>query len=103
MKGTEKQIKWAEDIKRNLINNIENQAKTYEGNLPDPITAQLYRILGKAAENIFASIDDAAVIINKRDIFNIDTVNSNVRRAKTLIRRGQLTVETFAKANHVEY
>lgn len=102
MKGTEKQIKWAEDIKRNLISNIEHQVESNEGNLPNPTMAQLYRIMGKAVENIFANIDDAAVIINKRHIFDIDAVNSNVRRAETLIRRGQLTVEAFAKANRVE-
>lgn len=101
MKGSEKQVKWAEDIKAQAINNckaiIEHNNEI--GMFADE--NELYEIMIEAIEGIFAKADDAATIINKRSLFFADTINANVQRAKTLIKRGNLTVEQFAKANGV--
>ena len=101
MKGTEKQIKWAEDIKAQAINSCKARiaANNNIGMFADE--NELYEIVIKGLETVFAKIDDAAVIITKRHMFDYRTIEGNVRQAMTLIKRGNLTVEQFAKANGV--
>ncbi len=101
MKGTEKQIKWAEDIKAEAIRNCKAHIASNEAIGMFEQETELYRIMIEAMEGIFAKVDDAAVIIDKRHMVHIDTISSNIRRAMTLINRGSLTVEQFAKANGV--
>lgn len=101
MQGTEKQIKWAEDIKAEAIRNCNARIAASEAVGMDQLENELYRIMIDAIEAIFDKVDDAAKIINKREMFYFETIQTNIRRAATLIRRGNLTVEQFAKANGV--
>lgn len=101
MKGTEKQIKWAEDIKAQAINNCKAQitANNKIGMFAEE--NRLYEIMILAIEAVFDKVDDAAVIINKRQMFDSRTIDSNIRQALTLIRQGKITIEDFAKINGV--
>lgn len=102
MKGTDKQIKWAEDIKAHAINNCKAQieANNKIGMFSDE--NELYEIMILAIESIFAKVNDASVIINKREMFDSRTIDNNIRQALTLIRNGKMTVEQFAKSNGVK-
>lgn len=101
MKGTEKQIKWAEDIKAQTIKNIKSHIAANEAIGMFAEETRLYKIMERAVENLFETIDDAAIIINKRELLDIQSINTNIQRALRLIRNGRLTVEQFAAANHV--
>lgn len=101
MKGTEKQIKWAEDIKAQAINSCQARidANTAIGCFADE--TEMYRIMINAIEVVFAKVDDAAKIIDKRYMFDSRNIESNIRQALTLIKRGDLTIEQFAAKNGV--
>lgn len=101
MKGTEKQIKWAEDIKRETIANINNAIKANNEIGMFDAETELLTIMVKAVEIAFNKIDDAAIIINRRHLFSIDTIQANIRKALAMINAGKLTVDQFAKANGV--
>lgn len=101
MKGTEKQIKWAEDIKAQTIRNIKAAIAANESIGMYELESELYGIMIEAVEVTFEKVNDAAKIINNRHLFYMDTIEGNVRRAENLINSGKLTVEQFAKANGV--
>lgn len=103
MKGTEKQITWAQDILANAIRNCESVIRKDEENGIFAQRAPLYKIMKKAIEKIAATTDDASKVISNRHLFDGDTIERNVMRAETLIRRGTLTVEQFAQQNGVDY
>lgn len=106
MKGSMKQIKWAEDIKANAIGtctaNIERlgdeASATYE---MDKVLVEVYRIFREALSAAFERIEDAAVIIDRRAKFDPSTINSKVQRTSELIKSGRLTLAQVAQANGV--
>ena len=102
MKGTEKQIKWAEDIKAQAISHCRAciAANTEAGLFA--AETELYEIMAEGIEACFARVDDAAIIIDKRDRFAPSSIDAYIRQAKTLIRQGRLTVEQFAAKNGVK-
>lgn len=89
MKGSEKQVKWAEDI-------IEGARKTIEANIrlhmenaeKFPTAAKTYndradqwKRIGAQVEAAVAKCDDAALIINKRSMFSFEGLRKWVDRA----------------------
>ena len=88
MKGTEKQIKWAEDIIAGARRNIENNIKLQEEYAQQfPTAAKMYmdmadqwRRLSAQVEAAIAKCDDAAIIINKRSLFSFDSLRKWVDR-----------------------
>ena len=107
MKGTEKQIKWAEDIKLNALNacdrNIEVAMSRYEETGLDMYKTQatLYKIAKAAFEKAFSGIDDASTIIDKQYKFNGKTANEYVTRMMEQINKGRITIERIAKDNGI--
>lgn len=95
MKGTEKQIKWAEDIieeaRATIKNNIANIDKVDTIGIR-AIERQCYVECGESLERMLSKIDDAATIIDMRDELSPYSVNQMVndeaiRRREQKIRR----------------
>lgn len=106
MKGTEKQITWAEDIKATAINHCDNRINweiEYRGS-NETEDAILYRIYRAALTKAFEALDDAAKIIDKRNLYTTSTVDANVRQIKNLVAAGRMTIEqAAAKLGVTEY
>lgn len=78
MKGTEKQIKWAEDIiagardiLAQMISQNEERAAAF-GAAMYAARAEQWKKLSAQVEAAIAKCDDAAIIINKRSMFGVD-------------------------------
>ena len=76
MKGTEKQIKWAEDIKRSVFATLDN-ADAQRGNRFYNIDQDLSYLSPEAVTALraeyaagFDRVEDAAWIIDRRDAFS---------------------------------
>jgi hypothetical protein len=101
MKGTEKQIKWAEDIKAQAIRNCRAAiAKNVETGL-DMEENRYFEVMIEAIEVTFEKVDDAAAIINRRYAFDIEAIYSHVQKAMRLVASGKMTFEEFARKNGV--
>lgn len=103
MKGTEKQIKWAEDIKTNAINFCTGRINVQinlRGNA-DGEEARLWRILRASIAQTIDKLDDAAKIIDKRGSFKGDQLDMMIIHWGLLIKNGKATVDKIAEANHV--
>jgi len=80
MKGTEKQIAWAEDIRRgayNVLDWIEDRhAHDRFYNTTDMmyVSPEAVKALRAEFDAVFATIDSAAVIIDRREIFSRDWI-----------------------------
>ena len=107
MKGTEKQIKWAEDIMYDALDtcdkNIKLNGERYEATGLDmyKMQATLYKIAKATFEKAFAGIEDASEIIDKRYKYNGKTANEYVTRMREQIIKGRITLEQIAKDNGV--
>ena len=106
MKGTEKQIAWAQDIKRQALENIESNitlnAARYEEFDKLPMYAanvEVYKIMAAVIEGIFAAHDDAEYIINHHSMLSPSGYTVHVDRWAEMIRSGKKTVEQIAKEN----
>lgn len=81
LKGTEKQIKWAEDIIREaretIKNNIANIDKIDTIGIRS-IERQCYVECGESLEQMLSQINDAATIINMRDKLSSHSINQMV-------------------------
>lgn len=109
MKGTEKQIKWAEDTKANALGtceaNIERMEKTIDNQtgrtiFPDEIEA--YKVQLAILQAFFAKVDDAAVIISKRDLIHPARINNVALQFAQRIKNG-VAPKQIAAENGVEY
>lgn len=109
MKGTDKQIKWAEDIKAQAIatcvGNIERMEKAIDNQtgrtvFPDEIEG--YKVELAILQAFFAKFDDAAVIINKRNSIHPAQVNNAAFMFAQQIKAG-VTPKQIAADNGVEY
>lgn len=78
MKGTEKQVKWAEDIiegaRRTIAANIKlnREREAQFGAVIYTARAEQWEKLSAQVEAAVAKCDDAAIIINKRSMFGDD-------------------------------
>ena len=106
MTGTEKQIAWAQDIKRQAMESIESNIKTnaerYEEFDHHPMYAaniEAYKIMAAVIEGIFAAHDDAEYIINHRAMLSPSGFSTHVNRWAEMIRTGKKTAEQIAKEN----
>ena len=72
MKGSEKQIKWAEDIKSNAFNTIDANLKRMEKENPGlfRFEIQAYKECREMIEKTFTTCEDAKQIIENRDMFD---------------------------------
>lgn len=86
MKGSEKQIKWAEDIiagaRKIIADNIQiNQNREAEYGVGIySRRAEQWEKLSTQIEEAVAKCDDAAIIINKRNMFSYDGLIKWVNR-----------------------
>ena len=89
MKGTEKQIKWAEDIMNNALNtvnaNIEH-SKTSDALLT---RLQVYEEIKKMLEESFSQVTEASQLINARDRFDPRRINNIAQQRENQIRAGK--------------
>ena len=78
MKGTEKQVKWAEDIiagARDILAQMisQNEERAAElGAAMYAARAEQWKKLSAQVEAAIEKCDDAAIIINKRNMFSFD-------------------------------
>ena len=96
MKGTEKQIKWAEDIKANAINTCTANIERLSVQPLDAMRVEVFKVIRKTLIDGFEQIDDAAVIINKRAHFDPMAIIRMADRTSELINSGHMTLEQFA-------
>ena len=74
MKGSEKQIKWAQDIINGVFRTLDwceeqHGKKTYQITCHEYLSKEAIEVLRKEYKNAFERCDDAARIIEKRDSF----------------------------------
>nr|DAF09711.1 MAG TPA: hypothetical protein [Caudoviricetes sp.] len=93
LKGTEKQIKWAEDIIREaretIKNNIANIDKIDTIGIR-AIERQCYVECGESLEQMLSQIDDAATIIDMRDKLSSYSINQMVSREENRRREQKI-------------
>lgn len=86
MKGTEKQVKWAEDIKERAIFLIELELKNARkmDSLINTNTAEMWEMAVETIHKLMnmPMFDDAAVVIEKRK--NIERVTNNMLDQKDI-------------------
>ncbi len=91
MKGSEKQIKWAEDIKKGAMDTLTNNLERMKNSGHEEyykITIQVFEELKKELEECFEKVDDAKVIIENRNKFASDTILKMASWREERIRRG---------------
>lgn len=91
MKGSEKQIKWAEDIKRGAMDTLTNKLERMKNSKHKEyykITIQVFEELKKELEECFEKVDDAKVIIENRAQFASDRILKMASWREERIRRG---------------
>lgn len=68
MKGTEKQIKWAEDIKRTVLENLQNNINRFEEHAEYfPYELKAFKETKEEAEKAFEIYENASDIIERRN------------------------------------
>ena len=107
MKGTEKQIAWAQDIyneaAKNINSSIAQYTEKYEQYDHHPAFAAnvaAYKIMAAVLDGIFAAHDDAEYIINHRAA--LTNFNGIVSRWAEQIRTGKMTAEQIAAQNGIK-
>ncbi len=74
MRGTEKQIKWVEDIKAGAFRQLDLFDETFErdaaNGIKSPYTHESIDAVRQQITEVFAKIDDAAKIIDRREMFS---------------------------------
>lgn len=80
MNGTEKQIKWAEDIINNAYNTIDANIANMENKNEEFFTTRVlaYRECRKQLDEVLNNCNDAATIIKNRDLFDPTRINRMV-------------------------
>lgn len=82
MKGTEKQVKWAEDIKRVEIENLQNNITRMEEHKEHFVyELKAFNETKEEVEKVLEDCEDASQIINMRDKFYniLDFANNRAR------------------------
>lgn len=76
--GSEKQVKWANEIRDNALYSVNSVLERYESNIKngmkrtDDVNEQIkaYEEIKKAITDTFMSVNEAKVIIDKRETFH---------------------------------
>ena len=83
MKGTEKQIAWAEDIKSGIVSNIENlrknRAQDVELGLTPEYSSEAVDVVEKEVKQIFQMQDEAKFYIENRERLSYDALKKTCR------------------------
>lgn len=91
LKGTEKQIAWAEQIRQDTLGTAERNIKSLEdkikqyGDIFKPNLAA-YKQVRSNLLSALTKIDDASLLIDKRHIFSGETVNREAGKIAEKIR-----------------
>ena len=101
MKGTEKQIKWAEDIKTGAMNTINANIERMSKDPASALEVRVLKILRVVAKRVFDSIDDAAKIIDRRNYLDGQAMIDMMYRYTNLIRQGKMSIDELAEKNGV--
>ena len=60
-----------------------------------------FEVMIEAIEVTFDKVDDAAAIINRRYVFDLEAIYRHVQQAMRLVASGKMTFEEFARKNGV--
>ncbi len=101
MKGSEKQIKWAEDIKTNCIHSFEMTIERWEAQPAGAIknSIKAYKLMLAITKYAFDHIDDAKTIIDRRTLFDASTLSRKADRWAEQLNRGETTITELAAKN----
>ena len=99
MTGTEKQIKWAEDIKATAINSLTNEINRMESNPLMSANVRIYKLMSAVLNAGFEVQTDASKIIDRRAMFSPAALFSTCDRWAELIRSGRTDISTLAAKN----
>lgn len=109
MKGTEKQIAWAEDIKSAAISNVNHNVvlsmqryEEYDHHPAYLATAEAFRIMAACLDRIFSVHDDAEYYITHKKSFEFENLCQTVDRWAELIRTGKKNAAQIAAENGIK-
>lgn len=101
MKGTEKQIAWAQDIIKAGVNYLDERI-AHDKELGLKGNREIaYRIMRAAYNNLLDIAPDAARIIEKRGQFAGAQIERDALTFETIINSGKLTADELAAKNGV--
>jgi len=103
MKGTEKQIAWAEDIKRTTIDTCKNNIERMNGEALFEANVDAYKIMLAVIDKIIEinADKDAAWWIDHRNTIASQRINSTADNWASQIRSGRKTAQQIAEQNGV--
>lgn len=109
MKGTEKQIAWAEEIKSSAMSNVQHNIELsmqryeeYDHHTAFLATATAFRIMAACLEKIFAAHDDAEYYIAHKGKLEFKNLCATVDRWAALILEGRKTASQIATENGIK-
>ena len=102
MKGTDKQIAWAEEIKSDALNTLDANIKRTEKLQFLREDNEAYRLLKAMTVKALGSIEEAGTLIERRNAFAPRSLTSTAATWANNIRSGRITAEEIAKKIGVE-
>ena len=94
LEGSEKQIKWAEQIRENAINTVNNNIHLAKNRIKQNSQVQdykddleAYNHIGKQLGEELKKIDSASVLINRREFFSGARINQLAQKLEEAYRR----------------
>ena len=93
MKGTEKQIKWAEDIIADCLSALNSNIERAENCPMDTNHAIALKILRAAWKNVFGRVEDAAKVIGNRHRCSWNNISSDANRIELMLSHGKTIAE----------
>ena len=101
MKGSMKQIQWAEDIRANAINTCTANIERMSAEPLFALDVKVYKIFRAGLIARFDKIDDAALIIKQKELVDPRSIIDQVSRATEMIRDGKMTIEKLVQMSGV--
>ena len=99
MKGTEKQLKWVEDIKANAISCLENEITRKAAEPLFSADVRACRLMIAVVSAVFDAQADAAKIIDRRGMFAPAALFATCDRWADMLRTGRIDITTLAARN----
>jgi len=96
MKGTEKQIQWAEDIKANAISNLRNNIERMSAEPRFEANVKAQKLMLAVLDVLFSRMDDASKIIDFREKFAPSHLFRTCDRWAELLDTGRATITEIA-------
>ncbi len=95
MNGTEKQIKWANNIMNDALNTIDANVNRMEKENPQlfRFEIQAYNECKEEMQKLFAECEDAKKIIENRDMFDPRRINLIVQQRASQLKGTGLSTE----------